>query len=83
MGKNAYVQCEPLWKLQNSLWVEFLEVPPVDGLVENAPFRLGEHVCPLVQTIGDDVGTALEGDKFVRVGVLAFCSVKSEDEVLE
>lgn len=34
-------------EVREILWVEFIEVQPIDGVVESAFVKVGEHACLL------------------------------------
>ena len=45
------------------LWVELLEVKPIDGVSEASPVRFRQDVCPLSEVVFDDVGSFPQGFK--------------------
>ena len=47
----------PSWPL----WVEFLEVKAVDGVIEAGPIWLRQDVCPLSEAMFSDVGSFPHG----------------------
>ena len=45
------------------LWVELLEVKAVDGVSEASLVRFRQDVCPLLETMLNDVGSFPQGFK--------------------
>ena len=42
-----------------------------------------KHICPFVQTSGDDVGALPKGGNFTEAWLLVFYDIKRNNEVLE